>query len=125
LPFTKAAMESVLLAAAMMAASTIAPVNEPVSGPALNQRCFRLMADLAEDRDPRVQGLGRMAAQYFLGRIDAAQPGFDPASALEAEAPAGAERAQLLARCGDAMQAGGHDFRSIGEALVPRGRPTV
>jgi hypothetical protein len=125
LPFTKAAMESVLLAAAMMAASTIAPVNEPVAGPALNQRCFRLMADLAGDRDPRVQGLGRMAAQYFLGRIDAAQPGFDPDAALTGEAPQGAERSRLLAQCGDAMQAGGHDFRSIGEALVPRGRPTV
>ena len=118
-------MESVLLAAAMMVASPAAPVNEPVSGAALNQRCFRLMAALAEDRDPRVQGLGRMAAQYFLGRIDAAQPGFDPDAALAGDAPQGAERSRLLGQCGDAMQAGGRDFRSIGEALVPRGRPTV
>jgi hypothetical protein len=125
LPFTKAAMESVLLAAAMMVASPAAPVNEPVTGPALNQRCFRLMAELAEDRDPRVQGLGRMAAQYFLGRIDAAQPGFDPDAALAGDAPQGAERSRLLGQCGDAMQAGGRDFRSIGEALVPQGRPTV
>jgi len=125
LPFTKAAMESVLLAAAMMAASTAAPVSEPVTGPALNERCFRLMADLAEDGDPRVQGLGRMAAQYFLGRIDAAQPGFDPEALLAAEAPRGPERQQLLGQCGDAMQAGGRDFRSIGEALVPSGRPNV
>jgi hypothetical protein len=125
LPFTKAAMESVLLAAAMMAASPAAPVNEPVSGAALDQRCFRLMADLAEDRDPRVQGLGRMAAQYFLGRIDAAEPGFDPDAALADEAPQGAERSRLLNQCGDAMQSGGRDFRSIGEALVPPRRPTV
>ena len=119
-------MESVLLAAAMMAASTnAAPGNDPVAGPALDQRCFRLMADLAEDRDPRVQGLGRMAAQYFLGRIDAAEPGFDPDSAMEAAPPQGAERAQLLGRCGDAMQAGGRDFRSIGEQLTPRRRPTI
>ena len=120
-------MESVLLAAAMMAASTnAAPVNEPAAGAALDQRCFRLMADLAEDRDPRVQGLGRMAAQYFLGRIDAAEPGFDPDTALDAPAPAGAERQQLLGQCGDAMQAGGRDFRTIGQQLAPsRGRPTI
>jgi hypothetical protein len=125
LPFTKSGMESVLLAAAMMAASTVAPVSEPVAGPALDQRCFRLMADLAEDRDPRVQGLGRMAAQYFLGRIDAAETGFDADAAMEAAPPQGAEREQLLGRCGDAMQAGGRDFRSIGEQLAPPRRPTV
>lgn len=119
-------MESVLLAAAMMAASTnAAPVNAPAAGAVLDQRCFRLMADLAEDRDPRVQGLGRMAAQYFLGRIDAANPGFDPDAALDAPAATGAERQQLLGQCGDAMQAGGRDFRTIGRALAPRGRPAV
>ena len=79
-------MESVLLAAAMMAASTnAAPGNDPVAGAVLDQRCFRLMADLAEDRDPRVQGLGRMAAQYFLGRIDAAEPGFEEVRLRERE----------------------------------------
>jgi hypothetical protein len=119
-------MESVLLAAAMLAASTNAvPGNDPVAGGALDQRCFRLMADLAEDRDPRVQGLGRMAAQYFLGRLDAADAGFDPDAVLEAPAPAGAERQQLLGQCGDAMQAGGRDFRTIGRQLAPRGRPTI
>ena len=119
-------MESVLLAAAMMAASTnAAPVNEPVAGAALDQRCFRLMADLAEDQDPRVQDLGRMAAQYFLGRIDAADPGFDSDAALDAPAPSGAERQRLLGQCGDAMQAGGRDFRTLGRQLAPRGRPTI
>ena len=83
-------MESVLLAAAMLAASTnAAPVDAPAAGAVLDQRCFRLMADLAEDGDPRIRGLGRTAAQYFLGRIDAARPGFDPDSALEAPAPFG------------------------------------
>ena len=120
-------MESVLLAAAMMAASTnAAPGNDLVAGAALDQRCFRLMADLAEDRDPRVQGLGRMAAQYFLGRIDAARPGFDPDAVLDAPVPSGEERQQLLGQCGDAMQAGGRDFRTIGQQLAPsRGRPTI
>ncbi len=119
-------MESVLLAASLMAAaSNPAPANAPVTAAALDQRCFRLMADLAEDEDQRIRSLGRVAAQYFLGRIDAARPGFDPEAALEAEAPAGAERERLLGACGDAMQAGGRDFRSIGQALAPRGRPTA
>jgi len=120
-------MESVLLAAAMLAASTnAAPGNDPVAGGAFDQRCFRLMADLAEDSDPRVQGLGRMAAQYFLGRIDAADSGFDSDAAMDAPAPAGAERQRLLGQCGDAMQAGGRDFRTIGRQLAsPRGRPVV
>jgi len=118
-------MESVLFAAMIAAASTSAPANGPVSGAALDQRCFRLMAELAEDSDPRIRSLGRTAAQYFLGRIDAADSGFDPASALEAEAPQGAEREQLLGRCGEAMQAGGRDFRTIGRSLAPRARPTV
>jgi len=119
-------MESVLIAAALLAAApTQTPVNEPVSPAALDERCFRLMADLAEDEDPRIRGLGQTAAQYFLGRIDAARPGFDPAAALGGDAPAGAERQQLLGTCGDAMQAGGRDFRSIGRALAPPRRPTV
>ena len=119
-------MESVLLAAVLLAAApTPTPVNEPVSPAALDQRCFRLMADLAEDEDPRIQSLGRVAAQYFLGRIDAAQPGFDPDGAIDGEAGAGADRDALLRRCGDAMQAGGRDFRSIGQALAPPRRPTA
>jgi hypothetical protein len=126
LPFTKAAMESVLIAAALLAAApTQTPVNEPVSPAALDERCFRLMADLAEDEDPRIRGLGRTAAQYFLGRIDAVRPGFDPAEARDESAPAGAERQQLLAACGDAMAAGGHDFSSIGRTLAAPRRPTI
>ena len=118
-------MESVLLAAMISAASTIAPANEPAAPAALDQRCFRLMADLAQDEDPRIRGLGRTAAQYFLGRIDAARPGFDPDAALEAPAPQGGERSRLLGACGQAMEAGGRDFRSIGEALAPPVRPTI
>jgi hypothetical protein len=127
LPFTKSGMESVLLAAALLAAApTQTPVNEPVSPVALDERCFRLMADLAEDQDPRIQSLGRVAAQYFLGRIDAAEPGFDFDAALAAEAPAGAERDALLGTCGDALQAGGRDFRTIGQALAaPVRRPVA
>jgi hypothetical protein len=119
LPFTKAAMESVLIAVALAAAaSNPAPAADATT--ALDQRCFSLMAELAQDQDPRVRSLGRVAAQYFLGRIDAATPGFDPADAAAAE---GGDRAALLRRCGDA--AGGRDFRSIGEALAPAARPSA
>ena len=111
-------MESVLIAAVLAAAAPHAPVGDAAT--ALDQRCFSLMAQLAEDPDPRVQSLGRVAAQYFLGRIDAASPGFDPASA---PAPEPGDRGALLRRCGDAMQAGGRDFRTIGRALAPLARP--
>ena len=114
-------MESVLLAALVAAA----PVPAPAASPALDRSCFVLMAELAEDQDPRIRSLGQVAAQYFLGRIDAGSPGFDADAALDAGAPSGTERDQLLSRCGDAMQAGGHDFRSIGRELTAPGRPTV
>ena len=80
------------------------------------------MAQLAEDQDPRVQSLGRVAAQYFLGRIDAASPGFDPANVAP---PEPGDHSALLRRCGDAMQAGGRDFRTIGQALAPAHRPNI
>ena len=114
-------MESVLLAASliMAAAPTSEPATAPAADAALDQRCFRLMADLAEDEDPRIQSLGRTAAQYFLGRIDAAEPGFDLDAALGRRGARAAPSASaLLGRCGDAMQAGGRDFRTIGQALA-------
>jgi hypothetical protein len=120
LPFTKSGMESVLIAAVLAAAQPHAPIGDATN--ALDQRCFGLMAQLAEDQDPRVQSLGRVAAQYFLGRIDAASPGFDPENVAP---PAPGDRPALLRRCGDAMQAGGRDFRSIGQALAPGARPNI
>jgi len=112
-------MESVLIAALIAAAPPPAPVGD--ADMALDRQCFGLMAELAASEDPQVRSLGRMAAQYFLGRIDAATPGFDPE---DAAAPGG-ERTALLRRCGDAMQAGGHDFRAIGRTLAPASRPAT
>jgi hypothetical protein len=106
-------MVSVLLAALIAAPQ---PTARPAPAP-LDVGCFRLMAEFAEDEDPRVQSVGRVGAQYFLGRIDAAAPGFDIDSA--GPAPDGAERAALLRRCGDSMQRAGHDFRAIGRTLEP------
>jgi len=118
LPFIADIMVSFLLAALLAAPQPIAR-----TGPApLDLGCFRLMADFAEDPDPRVQSVGRMGAQYFLGRIDAAAPGFDIETA--GEAPTGAARTALLSRCGEEMQRAGHDFRAIGRTLEPA-RPTT
>jgi len=114
-------MESVLIAA-LLAASPIAGPGEN-AGPALDRQCFGLMAALAGDDDPRLASLGQVAAHYFLGRIDAAEPGFDPDGV--GEAADGEARTRLLGACGEAMQSGGRDFRAIGEALAPRVRPTA
>ncbi|HWT13044.1 MAG TPA: hypothetical protein VN231_09860 [Allosphingosinicella sp.] len=117
-------MESVLIAAWVAAAPLAAASAQAPTAPAeLDMRCFQLMAELAEDEDPRIRATGRIAAQYFLGRIDAAAPGaeIDPASGVAA----GDEREALLRRCGDAMQAGGRDFRTIGEALAAPASPAA
>jgi len=111
-------MISVLLAALLAAPH---PPSRAAPAP-LDVGCFRLMADYAEDADPRVQSVGRVGAQYFLGRIDAATPGFDIDEA--GSMPSDAARIALLRRCGDAMQRAGHDFRAIGRTLEPA-RPTA
>jgi hypothetical protein len=114
-------MESVLIAVVLAAAPTPALVADAATAQ-FDQRCFALMAQLAEDDDPRVRSLGRVAAQYFLGRIDAASPGFD---AEQAASIAPGDHEALLRRCGDAMQAGGRDFRTIGRTLAPAARPAA
>jgi len=117
-------MESVLIAA-LLAASPLAAPGEN-AGEGLDRQCFGLMASLAGDEDPRLSAAGQVAAQYFLGRLDAAGSDFDPEVAAD-EAPAdGAARASLLRRCGEAMPAGGRDFRALGDALAaPPSSPTA
>ena len=115
-------MDSVLIAALVAATPIALPA---CADPApLDLRCFRLMAELAEDEDPRLRAMGRVGAQYFLGRIDAAAPGFDPDAALEHRA-SGEDQGALLRRCGDIMGAGGRDFRAIGEALALEANPAA
>ncbi|HEX8639905.1 MAG TPA: hypothetical protein VF704_02000 [Allosphingosinicella sp.] len=112
-------MASILLAALFAAAS---PANAAASAPSLDLRCFQLMAELAESDDPRLRSTGQVAAQYFLGRIDASAPD------TQLQSPpliSGGERHTLLARCGAEMGAAGRDFRAIGEALVPGTRPAA
>ncbi|MGQ0660196.1 hypothetical protein [Sphingosinicella sp.] len=108
-------MESVLIAA-LLAASPLAAPGEN-AGPALDRQCFGLMASLAGDEDPRLSAAGQVAAQYFLGRIDAGASDFDPDAAADAAPASDAARAALLRRCGAAMPV--RDFRALGEALAP------
>jgi hypothetical protein len=106
-----------LLAAALLASS--APQAAAPAEPDL--RCYRLMAELARARDPAVRTLGITAAHYFLGRIDAAAPGYDLARIAAID---DAERAPLLRRCGEALVSGGFDLRALGESLE-RESPTI
>ena len=102
---------------ALFALSSAADANS------LDLRCYRLMAELAREEDPRIRSAGMTGAQYFLGRLDAVNPGFDPDADAGDEAVSFAERDTLVRRCGDAMGAGGRDFRALGQQLVRRGDP--
>ena len=106
-----------VLSLALFALSSAADANS------LDLRCYRLMAELAREDDPRVRSAGMTGAQYFLGRLDAADPGFDPDSAASDGQLPLAEHDALVRRCGDAMGAGGRDFRAVGERMVRRGAP--
>ena len=100
-----------LLIAALLAAA-------PAAAPAPDNsdlRCFRLMADLSRADDPEVRRLGLTAAHFFLGRIDAAAPGFDVGTGRDA-AVGDAERSALLRQCGDALSAAGFDADALSDA---------
>ena len=100
-------MNAILLAALL--ASPQAPAPDPA-----DLRCYRLMADLARADAPAARALGLSAAHFFIGRIDAAAPGYDLARAPAV--PAG-ERAGLLARCTETLGASGFDRESLSEGL--------
>ncbi|MEA3017967.1 MAG: hypothetical protein QOI38_2689 [Sphingomonadales bacterium] len=82
--------------------------------------CYRLMAELARAPDPEVRTLGLTAAQYFLGRIDAAAPGYEVRGAPISDA----ERPDLVRRCGERLHANGFDLRAL-RAAGDGPRPTV
>lgn len=88
----------------------------PAAPATLDLNCYRLMAELAADTDPRISAAGITGAQYFLGRIDAAAPGFDP-DGMPAQV-AQEERERLVGQCGALMGAGGRDFRALGRLLA-------
>ena len=108
-------MVSVFIA---LLALTPSPNPRPPDPAPLDLRCYQLMAQLAEDADPRISNAGLTGAQYFLGRIDAASPDFEPAASPQQVAPTEAEQASLIRQCGSLMGAGGRDFRAIGRALA-------
>ncbi|HEX8653822.1 MAG TPA: hypothetical protein VF693_01180 [Allosphingosinicella sp.] len=82
--------------------------------------CYRLMAELARAPDPEARTLGLTAAQYFLGRIDAASPGYEVRGAPVADA----ERPELVRRCGERLQTNGFDLRAL-RASGERPRPAA
>lgn len=112
-------MASVFVAALFALTAVGADRSPPAPSP-LDMRCYRLMATLAEDDDPRISAAGITGAQYFLGRIDAAAPGFNPAALAEEEAA----DMGLLGQCSALMDAGGRDFHALGRRLASE-RPTV
>ena len=106
-------MVSVFLAV-VLAFAPHAGAPPPAGNSALDQRCYRLMAELADNEDPRIRTAAMTGAQYFLGRLDA--DGEEPG---EVAGPlAQREREVLIGRCGDLMGAGGRDFRALGERLA-------
>ena len=107
-------MDSLLLSALLAAAPLPAATGATEDAVALDAACYRLMASLADDEDVRVRTSARVAANYFLGRIDAVAPDIGLANI-------GARIAlddALLGRCGAALEVGGHDFRHMGETLA-------
>jgi len=92
----------------------------------LDVSCYRLMAELAADEDPRISSAGLTGAQYFLGRIDARAPGFDPDSDAQTQ-PASGTREQLIAQCSAEMATGARDLRAIRDRLAtaPASEPTI
>jgi hypothetical protein len=103
-----------LLLAAMLAAGPSPAATTPDES---DLRCYRVMAELARAENPAARGVGLAAAHYFLGRIDAAAPGYDTSSA---PAVSPAERPALIRRCGEALNANGFDLRALGAS---RDRP--
>lgn len=116
-------MASVFMAALFAHLTAQGASAPPSPAPsAQDVRCYRLMAELAADEDPRIATAGLTGAQYFLGRIDAHAPGFDPAG--ESQPVPERDREALLGQCGALMGVGGRSFRSLGQQLADR-RETI
>ena len=105
-------MDALLLAALLAAGPSPAATPDQV-----DLRCYRAMAELARAEDPAARSVGLAAANYFLGRIDAAAPGYDTSSAPAVSA---AERPALIRRCGEVLNANGFDPRALGASLDRR-----
>jgi len=108
-------MNALLLAAALASAPPQGGTPDEV-----DVRCYRLMAELARAEDAEVRRVGLSAAQFFLGRVDAAAPGYEigPARIEDSGRP------ELLRRCGAALDASGFDPREAGASLEPP-EPTI
>jgi len=106
------------LVAAVLLASTAPQSAAPADS---DLRCYRLMAELARAQEPAARTLGLAASQYFLGRIDAAAPGFD---LTRVEPVPDGERANLARTCAEVLNASGFDLPALGASL-DRDLPTT
>jgi hypothetical protein len=106
--------------ALLLAALLATPPGAAAAPDETDLRCYRLMAELAQAEDSEARRVGLIAAQFFLGRIDAAAPGYEVGTAAREEAG----RTELLRRCGAVLDAGGFDPREAGTSLEGR-EPTI
>jgi len=109
-------MHTLLLAAL---AATVSPADAAAPAPAeIDVRCYRAMAVLARQDDPQARSLGMAAASYFLGRIDAAVPGYDVS--LARGAVTASEQPGLVAQCSAILAESGVDLRAevTGDAAI-------
>ena len=82
-------------------------------------RCMAVMAKINQLPDPRHQLESLIGGYYYLGRLNAANPGIDLAQSTAA-AYAKMSPSEFLAettRCETEMQAQGHAISSIGAAM--------
>ena len=105
---------------AMLLAALLASPSAQAPDPA-DLRCYRLMGDLARADEPAARALGLGAAHFFIGRIDAAAPGYDLA---RAPAVAAGERPAVLSRCMETLDASGFALEGLGSRLE-RPEPTA
>lgn len=85
-------------------------------------RCLIVVGQLSKSEDPELRDAGRVASQYFLGRIDGRAPALDLEAAIAAEgAAAVADQKDLFLYCGELMKKRGAEVEAIGNRLVARG----
>ncbi len=108
-----------MLALWPLAAAVAAPLDEETRK---DVRCLIIVGQLSKSEDPQVRDAGRIAGQYFLGRIDGRAPALDLESAVAAEVAAAiADQKALFPYCGDLMKKRGAEVEAVGKRLTARG----
>ena len=107
------------LALAPWVAAAATPMDEVTRK---DVHCLIAVGQLVKSDDPKLRDAGRLAGQYFLGRIDGRAPALDLEAAVAAEiAAATAEQKALFTYCGELMRKRGQEVEAIGNRLTARG----